>query len=153
MFSLDTPHQLDVLGHDSYPLAWMAQRLVSSNRPTKYASITSCNAMIVPLWKQSSVLKSWATSLTSHWNGSFHINNSVDFWYRHILQRATVPGLYLHGFSAVLFDNPFLFVCLGRSGFLGAFPLPFNGRCFLSQSLSSGKVRLGGLSLYLVAIS
>ena len=30
--------------------------------------------------------------------GSFLHSSSVDFWYRRISQRATVPGLYLWGF-------------------------------------------------------
>ena len=31
-------------------LAWIAQRLVSSNSPTKYASAASCRAIIAALW-------------------------------------------------------------------------------------------------------
>ena len=45
------------------------------------------------LWKRRSVLKSCAISRTRRWNGNFLINNSVDFWYRLISRRATVPGL------------------------------------------------------------
>ncbi|CAH0551073.1 unnamed protein product [Brassicogethes aeneus] len=33
-------------------LAWMAHKLVSSKRPTKYASLASCNAMTAELWKR-----------------------------------------------------------------------------------------------------
>lgn len=39
-------------------LAWMAHRLVSSNRPTRYASLASCSAPMAALWKRRSVLKS-----------------------------------------------------------------------------------------------
>ena len=34
-------------------------------------------------------------SYMTHWNGALLINNSVDFWYRQISLRATVPGLNL----------------------------------------------------------
>ena len=49
-------------------------------------------------WNRRSDLKSWAISRTSRWKGSFRIKSSVDFWYRRISRRATVPGLYLWGF-------------------------------------------------------
>lgn len=61
-------------------LAWMAHRLVSSNRPTRYASLASCSAITAELWKRRSVLKSWAISRTSRWNGSLRMSSSVDFW-------------------------------------------------------------------------
>uniref|UniRef100_M4EST2 Uncharacterized protein n=1 Tax=Brassica campestris TaxID=3711 RepID=M4EST2_BRACM len=38
--------------------AWIAQRLVSSNRPTKYASAASWSAATALLWNRRSVLKS-----------------------------------------------------------------------------------------------
>ena len=77
-------------------LACMAHRLASSKRDTKYASAASCRHMMVLPWKRMSVLPtSWAISRTSHENGSFPIRSSVLFWYRQILQRATVPGRYL----------------------------------------------------------
>ncbi|OQU75745.1 hypothetical protein SORBI_3010G021401 [Sorghum bicolor] len=69
-------------------LAWMAQRLVSSKRPTSTAW----------LWNRRSVLKSWAISRTRRWKGSFRIRSSVLFWYLRISRSATVPGLYLCGF-------------------------------------------------------
>ena len=97
--------------------AWMAAKFVSSNNDTKYASAASCRAMTADDWNRRSVyfakrsqtnarsrntkfldaeiltLKSCAISLTNLWKGSFLINNSVDFWYRRISRRATVPGL------------------------------------------------------------
>ena len=77
-------------------LACTAQRLASSRGPTRYASEASCNAIIAPLWNLMFTLpRSWASSLTSLWNGSFLMSNSVDFWYHLISHRATVPGQYL----------------------------------------------------------
>ncbi|THU53895.1 hypothetical protein C4D60_Mb10t19200 [Musa balbisiana] len=79
-------------------LAWMAQRLVSSKRPTRYASAASCSAATAELWKRRSVLKSWAISRTRRWNGSFRMSSSVLFWYLRISRRATVPGRKRCGF-------------------------------------------------------
>ncbi|KAK9670692.1 hypothetical protein RND81_13G218600 [Saponaria officinalis] len=79
-------------------LAWMAHRLVSSNRPTRYASAASWRANTAWLWKRRSVLKSWAISRTSLWKGSFLMSSSVLFWYLRISRSATVPGRYLWGF-------------------------------------------------------
>ena len=73
--------------------AWIAHKLVSSKRPTRYASDASWRAPMAALWKRRSVLKSCAISRTSRWNGSFLISSSVDFWYLRISRRATVPGL------------------------------------------------------------
>lgn len=44
-------------------LAWIAHKLVSSKRPTRYASEASWRARTAWLWKRRSVLKSWAISL------------------------------------------------------------------------------------------
>ena len=59
----------------------MAHKLVSSNKPVKYASDASCNAKTACDWNRKSVLKSWAISLTKRWNGNLRIKSSVDFWY------------------------------------------------------------------------
>ena len=69
-FTPDPPGQLDVLGHDGHPLSVnslqteddemvdrltfknmeiLTQRLVSSKRPTRYASLASCSAMTAEL--------------------------------------------------------------------------------------------------------
>ena len=48
-------------------LAWIAARLVSSKRETRYASADSCSAMTAEDWNRRSVLKSWAISRTSRW--------------------------------------------------------------------------------------
>ncbi|CAN1829242.1 hypothetical protein LINPERHAP1_LOCUS32431 [Linum perenne] len=65
-------------------LAWMAHRLVSSKRPTRYASAASWRARTAWLWKRRSVCKTWAISRTSLWNGSFLMRSSVLFWYLRI---------------------------------------------------------------------
>ena len=61
--------------------ACMAQRLVSSMRPTKYASAASCRHIMALPWKHKSYLPtSRAISWTSHEKGSFLIRSSVLFW-------------------------------------------------------------------------
>ena len=45
-------------------LAWMAHKLVSSNKPTKYASDASWSAKTAEDWNRKSVLKSCAISRT-----------------------------------------------------------------------------------------
>ena len=72
--------------------AWIAQRFVSSKRPTRYASDASWRAAIADDWKRRSPLKPEAISLTSLWNGSFLMRRSVLFWYFLISRSATVPG-------------------------------------------------------------
>ena len=75
--------------------ACMAQRLVSSMRPTIYASAASCRHMIVLPWKHRLYLAtSRAMSWTNSEKGSFQIRSSVLFWNCQISQRATVPGQY-----------------------------------------------------------
>ena len=79
-------------------LAWIAAKLVSSKRETRYASAASWRAMTADDWKRRSVcagpmshhstgpatlrltLKSWAISRTNRWKGSFLMRSSVDFW-------------------------------------------------------------------------
>jgi hypothetical protein len=46
-------------------LAWIAQRLVSSNKPIIYASAASCKANTADDWKRKSFLYSEAISLTN----------------------------------------------------------------------------------------
>lgn len=69
----------------------------------------TCSAPIAALWKRKSVLKSWAISLTRRWNGSFLMSSSVDFWYRRISRRATVPGLQTNKFPIRLRSHNFYF--------------------------------------------
>merc|ERR1719341_912143 len=57
--------------------AWMAQRLVSSKRPTRYASLASWRAITAELWNLRSVLKSWAISRTRRWNGSLRMSSRL----------------------------------------------------------------------------
>ena len=73
----------------------MAQRLVSSMRPTTYASAATCRHMMVLPWKHKSYLPPFrAISWTNPEKGSFLIRSSVLFWNCQISQRATVPGQY-----------------------------------------------------------
>ena len=68
---------------------------IHSRRMVKDGAIVllhTCNAPMAALWKRKSVLKSWAISRTKRWNGSLRMSNSVDFWYRRISRKATVPG-------------------------------------------------------------
>ena len=75
-------------------LAWMAHKLVSSKRPTRYASDASWSANTAVLWKRKSVLKSCAISRTRRWNGSLRIKSSVDFWY--LLRHRNVRRFIAH---------------------------------------------------------
>ena len=104
-------------------LAWMAHKLVSSNRPTRYASADSWRAKTADPWKRRSDLKSWAISRTNRWNGSLRIRRSVDFWYRRISRSATVPGLYRWGFLTPPVAGADLRAALVASCFLGALPV------------------------------
>ena len=103
-------------------LAWIAHKLVSSNKPTKYASDASCKAKTAEDWNRKSVLKSWAISLTKRWNGNFRMSNSVDFWYLRISLNATVPGRYLCGFLTPPVAGADLRAAFVASCFLGALP-------------------------------
>ncbi|CAL9058230.1 unnamed protein product [Musa banksii] len=113
-------------------LAWMAQRLVSSKRPTRYASAASCSAATAELWKRRSVLKSWAISRTRRWNGSFRMSSSVLFWYFRISRRATVPGRKRCGFFTPPVAGADFRAAFVASCFRGAFPpVDFRAVCFV----------------------
>ena len=113
----------------------MAHKLVSSNKPMRYASAASYSARIAPLAKFSLPLKSWAISRTSLSKGSLLINSSVDFWYWWISRRATVPGLYQYGFlDAAGCTAPL---------FHGGLAHPGNSLCVLSHAISEGAGTFG----------
>ena len=144
--------------------AWMAHRLESSRRPTRYASEASWSAIMAPLWKRTSFFpRSWAISLTNRWNGSFLMSNSVDFWYLLISCKATVPGQYLWGFfvpfweAGNVFPLPFalpfffIFLVLGCGCLHGALPLPGNFGWRWNQSSLSLSGRRGGFFTYRMA--
>ena len=102
--------------------ACMAQRLVPSMRPTKYASAASCRHIMALPWKCRLYLPiSRAISWTSCEKGSFLIRSSVLFWNCQISQRATVPGRYF---------LVFLTLPTWRNSFQGALP-PTVGWSFL----------------------
>ena len=79
---------------------WIAQRLVSSNRPTRYASAAFYRASMVTLWNHMSNLKSWAIFQMSLWNGNFWMRSLVTLWYQWISWKVMVPGLNCHGWEA-----------------------------------------------------
>ena len=62
--------QLDVFGHDGDSLSVDAHGWVSSNKPTRHASLASWSAPVAALWTLRSVSKSWAMSLTNLWKGA-----------------------------------------------------------------------------------
>merc|ERR1711955_133620 len=110
----------------------MAQRLVSSRSPTRYASLASWRAITAELWNRRSVLKSCAISRTKRWKGSLRSSNSVDFWYLRISRNATVPGLYLCGFFTPPVAGALFRAALVASCFLGAFPpVDFRAVCLV----------------------
>ena len=89
-------------------LACMVHKLVSSNNKMRYASATSCNAVIAA----GNILntcpphhRSCTNSLTRQSNGALLIRSSVDCWYLLISCSATVPGLYLLGFGPSVFGS------------------------------------------------
>ena len=87
-------------------LAWIAHKLLSSNRLTRYALLASCNAIMAVPWNCTPVKNCCPTSWTSCMNSNFLINSSVLFWYFLISRNARVPSLYLHfvpGFSTFFF--------------------------------------------------
>jgi hypothetical protein len=120
-------------------LAWIAQRLVSSNSEVRYASDASCRAMMACDWKRRSVLKSWATSRTRRWKGSLRIRSSVDFWYLRISRSATVPGLKRWGFLTPPVDGADLRAAFEASCLRGA--------CHARGACQHGVVRALELSL------
>merc|ERR1711942_76883 len=127
----------------------MAHRFVSSNNPTRYASLASCRAITAELWNLRSVLKSWAISLTRRWNGSLRISNSVDFWYLLISLRATVPGLYLCGFFTPPVAGADLRAALVARCLRGAFPpVDFRAVCLVRAIAFSTDAKMN-FDLYL----
>ena len=109
----------------------MAQRLVSSMRPTIYASAASCRHIIaLPSKCKSYLPTSRAISQTNCKKGSFQMRSSVLFWNCQISQRATVPGQYF---------LVFLTVPAWRNSFWGALP-PTVGQSFLLPGSSSPNI-------------
>ena len=110
--------------------ACMAQTLVSSMRPTIYASAASCRHIMALPWKCKSYLPtSRAISQTNCKKGSFLMRSSVLFWNCQISQIATVPGWYFMVFFAF---------AAWRNSFLGALP-PMVGQSFLLTGSSLPK--------------
>ena len=94
-------------------LAWVAQRLLSLNMCTKYASVASCSAITALACILNHDLSFCSISFTAQKNGLFRINSSVDFWNLLISWSAFVPGQNLCIFV-------FFLSCI-LSSFLGTF--------------------------------
>lgn len=95
-------------------------------------TIHTWRAPMAALWNRRSVLKSCAISLTRRWNGSFLMSSSVDFWYRRISLRATVPGLYLCGFFTPPVDGALFRAALVANCLRGALPpVDLRAVCFV----------------------
>uniref|UniRef100_A0A8R7QW86 Uncharacterized protein n=1 Tax=Triticum urartu TaxID=4572 RepID=A0A8R7QW86_TRIUA len=117
----------------------MAQRLVSSNRPTRYASVASCSADTAELWKRRSVLKSSAISRTRRWKGSLRMSSSVLFWYLRISRSATVPGRKRWGFFTPPVAGADFRTALVASCFRGALPpVDLRAVCFVRAIGAAG---------------
>ena len=87
-------------------LACMVHKLVSSNNKMRYASATSCNAVIAAGDILNTCLpcrRSCTNSLTRQSSGALLIRSSVDCWY--LLISRIVPGLYLLGFEPSVFSS------------------------------------------------
>ena len=76
--------------------AWIAHRLVSSYKPIRYTSRSSCRTPMAIPWNLMSDLKSWAISETKPLEGTLQIRIFVIFWYLWISLTSTVPGLSWH---------------------------------------------------------
>ncbi|CAL9094961.1 unnamed protein product, partial [Musa acuminata var. zebrina] len=118
----DPTGELDILGHDGYPLG------VNGTE----ASAASCRAETAELWKRRSVLKSWAISRTRRWKGSFRMSSSVLFWYLRISRSATVPGRKRWGFLTPPVAGADFLAAFVASCFRGALPpVDFRAVCFV----------------------
>ena len=67
------------LGKKVTYLAWIAQRLVSSNSTTRYALAASWSANSAEDWDHISCATSIAISLTNLWNGTFLMRDPINF--------------------------------------------------------------------------
>ena len=107
-------------------LAWMAQRLMSSMRPTKYASTASYRHKMACPWKHRSYLSTSRAFLqTNHEKGNFWIRSSMLLWNQQMSRRATIPSWYFQAF--------FTFLAF-KNSFLGALPPTVGWSFFLAVS-------------------
>ena len=104
---------------------WTAHRLVSSNRPTRYASAASCKALIAEPQNLISIRSSRAISFTSLAEGAFLISKSVFFLCSSVVEDSTHPGvkrnifvLLLKQFHSILIQYPKSSSMLFRQCFL-----------------------------------
>ena len=78
----------------------MAQRLASSNSPTRYASVASYSASIAEYWNLAALNYPQPRPISSAIDSMILLKGALDmrslvlFWYLLISLMATVPGLY-----------------------------------------------------------
>ena len=131
---------------------WMAHRLVSSNKPTRYTSTASFRAAMVIPWNHMFDLKSWEISQANLWKGSLQMRSLEIFCYLKISLSVMVPGLNWYSCEAALVLGACLPLCEGDfcpwMAFLGPGD-PFHFAFFCSGSLHQGfpSLPLGLLSL------
>ena len=117
-------------------LAWIAHKLVSSKRPTRYASDASWSARTAEDWNRKSVLKSCAISRTRRWNGELADQEFRGLLVRRISRSATVPGRYLCGFLTPPVAGADLRAALVASCLRGALPpVDLRAVCFVRAIL------------------
>ena len=95
-FTTDTSCQLDVLRHDRNSLGVNRAQvgILKQADQVAFASfLQSHDSGALESEISLEVLGNFSYE-SSRWKGNFLISNSVDFWYRLISLRATVPGLY-----------------------------------------------------------
>ena len=92
---------------------WITHNIDCSYKFTKYISVASCKAMIACDWNLRSVLKSCATSLINHWNGSLGTKNFIELWCCLISLRAHKLCLFwFNHLSSLALSNSALVFCL-----------------------------------------
>ena len=111
----------------------MQHKLVSSIRPTRYASHDSCSAIMAVSLNRKLVPvlvcdRSVTISLTSRWKGAFRMSRLDEFWYFRISRKAFLLGRYL------------LF-CFGGGGCLAATFIAIATFCPVGYGMTS----IGGL--------
>ncbi|KAF8019361.1 hypothetical protein BT93_G0129 [Corymbia citriodora subsp. variegata] len=113
---------------------WMAQRFVSSRRPTTYASAASWTTATALLWNRRSVLKSWAVSRDlpdQPLERELPDQQLRALPVLHDLPQRHRPGLNLCSFFTLPVAGVDLRAAFIASCFLGALPpMDFHAVCF-----------------------
>ena len=103
-------------------LAWIAHKLVSSNKPTKYASDASCKAKTAEDWNRKVSLEILGDFSDQSLERQLSDEQFVDFGTCGFSLNATVPGRYLCGFLTPPVAGADLRAALVASCFLRALP-------------------------------